>query len=110
MTINNLHNEFESITLDPLNRSSVTPIKTLPSQEAIPVSPDSDSSVSSDESPAFVRSNTASSTDFPSTMNREVVVSEHKRAEMEGRHAEEPLLKENPGRFVLFPIKEPEVS
>ena len=38
------------------------------------------------------------------------MVSEHKKAEMEGRHDEEPLLKENPGRFVLFPIKEPEVS
>lgn len=103
MTINTLLNEFENITLDPLNRSAITPVKTLPSTTVHPISPD-DSSVSSTDSPAFSRSNSSSSN------VRTVVVSEHKKAEMEGRHAEEPLLKENPGRFVLFPIKEPEVS
>ena len=35
------------------------------------------------------------------------MVNEHKKAEMEGRHDEEPLSKENPGRFAFFPIKEP---
>lgn len=39
-----------------------------------------------------------------------IVITEHKRAELEGRHAEEPLLKENPNRFVLFPIQDAEVS
>lgn len=43
-------------------------------------------------------------------LGEKIVMSDHRRAESEGRHAEEPLLKENPGRFVLFPIKEPEVS
>ena len=38
-----------------------------------------------------------------------IVVSDHKRAELEGRHAEEPLLRENPNRFVLFPIQDPEI-
>jgi ribonucleoside-diphosphate reductase subunit M2 len=39
----------------------------------------------------------------------EVVISEHKQAELDGRHLEEPLLKENPGRFVLFPIQDADV-
>ncbi len=39
-----------------------------------------------------------------------IVITEHKRAELEGHHAEEPLLKENPNRFVLFPIQDAEVS
>ena len=39
-----------------------------------------------------------------------IVITEHKRAELEGRHTEEPLLKENPNRFVLFPIQDTEVS
>eukprot|EP00559_Dactyliosolen_fragilissimus_P008296 CAMPEP_0184858790 /NCGR_PEP_ID=MMETSP0580-20130426/3836_1 /TAXON_ID=1118495 /ORGANISM="Dactyliosolen fragilissimus" /LENGTH=410 /DNA_ID=CAMNT_0027355097 /DNA_START=62 /DNA_END=1294 /DNA_ORIENTATION=- len=34
---------------------------------------------------------------------------EHKILEMEGKHLPEPLLKENPGRFVLFPIQDAEV-
>jgi len=38
-----------------------------------------------------------------------IVITEHKRAELEGRHAEEPLLKENPNRFVLFPIQDAEI-
>ena len=42
--------------------------------------------------------------------DKNVAMSDHKRAEVEGRHAEEPFLRDNPGRFVLFPIKEPEVS
>lgn len=35
--------------------------------------------------------------------------SEHKIAENEGRHAIEPLLKENPNRFVLFPIQDNDI-
>lgn len=40
---------------------------------------------------------------------RKIVVTEHKRAEMEGRHVPEPLLRENPNRFVIFPIQDKEV-
>lgn len=36
-------------------------------------------------------------------------MTDHKRAEVEGRHFEEPLLKENPGRFVLFPIQHKDI-
>jgi hypothetical protein len=35
---------------------------------------------------------------------------DHKRAEEAGLHQDEPLLKENPHRFVLFPIQDNEVS
>lgn len=35
---------------------------------------------------------------------------DHKLAEERGELAEEPLLKENPHRFVLFPIQDDEVS
>ena len=39
-----------------------------------------------------------------------VTITEHKRLEIEGKFASEPLLRENPGRFVLFPIQFPQVS
>jgi ribonucleoside-diphosphate reductase subunit M2 len=35
--------------------------------------------------------------------------SKHKIAEKEGRLAIEPLLKENPHRFVLFPIQHADI-
>lgn len=37
-------------------------------------------------------------------------VSEHKKLEMEGKLQEEPMTVENPGRFVIFPIKHDDVS
>lgn len=43
------------------------------------------------------------------TRTRTVVVTEHRKLELEGKHLPEPLLAENPGRFVLFPIQNPEV-
>ncbi|KAL7543906.1 hypothetical protein ACHAWF_007481 [Thalassiosira exigua] len=45
----------------------------------------------------------------PSSPQQEAPVSDHKLDELMGRHEEEPLLKENPGRFVLFPIQDPEI-
>lgn len=39
-----------------------------------------------------------------------VAKTEHKLAEERGDLTEEPLLKENPRRFVLFPIQDDEVS
>ena len=40
----------------------------------------------------------------------EPVMSEHKRKEMNGELLPEPLLMEDKTRFVLFPIKQPDVS
>jgi hypothetical protein len=39
-----------------------------------------------------------------------IVKSDHKRAEEAGFHKPEPLLVENPNRFVLFPIQDNDVS
>lgn len=39
-----------------------------------------------------------------------IAPSVHKVAENDGRHAIEPLLKDNPNRFVLFPIQDNDVS
>ena len=43
------------------------------------------------------------------TLTRSVVVTEHRKLELEGKLLPEPLLVENSGRFVLFPIQNPEV-
>lgn len=45
-----------------------------------------------------------------STVIKRIGKSDHKIEEENGLHAEEPLLKENPHRFVLFPIEDNEVS
>ena len=42
-------------------------------------------------------------------IGNKIVMSDHKRAETEGQFQEEPLLKDNPGRFVLFPIQDADV-
>mgnify|MGYP005850250403 CR=1 FL=1 len=44
-----------------------------------------------------------------STVIKRIGKSDHKIAEEQGLHAEEPLLKENPHRFVLFPIEDNEI-
>ena len=60
----------------------------------------SDSSASSDSDDAHVE-----------TQELKVsYVSDHKREELAGEHFPEPLLQENPGRFVLFPIQHTDVS
>jgi ribonucleoside-diphosphate reductase subunit M2 len=37
------------------------------------------------------------------------LMSAHKKAELAGHYVPEPLLMENPNRFVLFPIQDNEV-
>ncbi len=84
-----------------------TPVKILGNVKSLVVSPESpesyDFSVSSDASSV--------SSDEITPFHREVAsISDHKLDELAGRHAVEPLLKENPNRFVLFPIEDNEVS
>lgn len=55
-------------------------------------------------------SSTGSDSEEFSTDIKKILKSEHKRAEEAGEHFPEPLLVENPGRFVLFPIEDNEVS
>jgi hypothetical protein len=116
MTVpNTLLNEFPPVDMDFL-KSRTTPGKKLgdgkdrcdavvsPSSSSVgpSVSASSNSSVSFDlDEPLFPSS---SSTD-------EIVrISDHKVAERDGLHVVEPLLRENPNRFVLFPIQDNDVS
>ena len=104
MTVDTLCNEFNIIQLDENNRlnSQRTPVKSV--KEFRPISPTDDDSVvssSSSVSTAVVPS--------ASTRSDPVPISEHKRAELNGEHADEPLLMDNPNRFVLFPIQDNEV-
>ena len=110
MTIDNLTSGFNLIHLDESNRlmtAEKTPVKILGNVKSLVVSPESpesyDFSVSSDAS-------SASSDEITSFHREEPSISEHKLDELAGRHAVEPLLKENPNRFVLFPIEDNEVS
>jgi len=98
--------------LDESNRlmtERITPTKTVDVKEIAPVSPESsDSSVSGESSAS---SDDGLSPISPRSFQREdQPISDHKRAEEAGLHAEEPLLKENPKRFVLFPIEDNDVS
>lgn len=111
--------DFERITLDERNHASSTlpktPTKTI--EPYAPVSPYSDNSpftpsrsVVTPLSPVRARLQRRDDSFEFGDVGNKIVVSEHKRAEIEGRFKEEPLLKDNPGRFVLFPIQDNEVS
>ena len=127
MTIIDITNEFDTIVrLDETNHlkeTPKTPTRKYKSSSYAPVSPYSEDDVedSSDESYGLpsLPIISSSSKGMPSpqrvggqqvVQKRKVVVSEHKKAELSGRFLEEPLLKENPSRFVLFPIEDNEVS
>ena len=104
MTIEIITNEFASVVLDNSNRQeapkSPTKDKLYTSSSYAPVSPYSDD----DGSPVKSLIKGASPNlpiDLPA---KQTLISEHKKAENAGRFLEEPLLKENPNRFVLFPI------
>jgi len=100
MTVDTISNELDIFRLHHHNR---TPTKTL--EKASPISSESSSDLS-------ISSSTSVSDIAPSSSFQPagVKVSEHKLAEIRGDHAEEPLLKDNPNRFVLFPIEDNEVS
>ena len=72
---------------------------------ATPVTPDG-SFTSSSASSVISSSDETVSTNTASM----VLMTEHRRQEVEGKHLSEPLLMENPGRFVLFPIQHHDVS
>ena len=109
MTAETLSNEFNiTLNLDETNRmnnsANKTPAKSLvTSDKAAVVSPEPVDSPSVSSEPSVDSLDEANN-------NKQVQVSKHKLDELAGRHLEEPLLKENPGRFVLFPIQDNEVS
>ena len=112
-----IETSIESIVIDERNHVTSSAYDTTTKKRTPYVNPDvdspSDSSFASSMSTSCVsslsRSRRSRSDSFDDGVGPRIVISEHKHAELEGRHAEEPLLRENPGRFVLFPIKEPEV-
>jgi len=108
MTIEIITNEFASVVLDNSNRQeapkSPTKDKLYTSSSYAPVSPYSDD----DGSPVKSLIKGTPSLSLPD-LPKQTSISEHKRAENAGRFLEEPLLKENPNRFVLFPIEDNEV-
>mmetsp|Transcript_17795 Transcript_17795/g.25756 ORF Transcript_17795/g.25756 Transcript_17795/m.25756 type:complete len:330 (+) Transcript_17795:141-1130(+) len=65
----------------------------------------SGSSASGDES----QDSPETCVDLVKKRTKNVAMTDHRRAELEGRHKPEPLLVENPGRFVLFPIQDKEI-
>ena len=71
-------------------------------QSFVTVSPDN-SSISSNSSEGSLEDEES----FKS--ESKPVITDHKLAELAGKHLPEPLLMENPGRFVLFPIQDNEV-
>ena len=87
-----------------------TPLKT----NIIEVStPETDLDVSGDNSSSDSVSDSCDSNEFEIAelelkMNQ-VAITEHRKLELGGKLKPEPLLVDNPGRFVLFPIQNPEV-
>ncbi len=86
-------------------------------EEAQLSTPDTDLDNSSQSSSCSISTDSESSNNLENgfvNLNLEekmdkVVMTDHRRLEVEGKLAPEPLLAENPGRFVLFPIQNPEV-
>lgn len=70
---------------------------------AVAVSPDSSPSLSSGSS-------TGDLSEDDSTDVKKITKTDHRLLEESGDHYPEPLLIENPGRFVLFPIEDNDVS
>jgi hypothetical protein len=69
----------------------------------------SSSEVSSSSSYSFSDSST-SCDDVEVVAEKASNISDHKREQLEGKHLPEPLLEDNAGRFVLFPIQHKDVS
>lgn len=88
------------------NNTLITNIKSTPprpiNKTVVQVSPESLRSLSSTDS-----SSEEGSDDLSSEVK--ILKTEHKQAEESGRHLPEPLLVENPNRFVLFPIQDNEI-
>lgn len=80
----------------PLQQLKSTPPKDV---EYVPVTPEK--TLSEDD----YTSDTDSSSQDSSEFDKILVASKHKQEELAGMHDSDPLLAENPGRFVLFPLK-----
>ncbi len=52
---------------------------------------------------------TSSDSEFTNPVANKRITTEHRRLEIEGKLTPEPLLTDNPARYVLFPIQNPDV-
>jgi len=110
MTADSINTAFTDFVLDERHRSEgQTPTKATKAPPAS-VSPDPASPARGfSRSSASLDSECASVDPSALPACTAVTASEHKREELAGRHAEEPLLKENPHRYVLFPIQDADI-
>jgi hypothetical protein len=83
------------------NAADMTPPKGVTQQPAL---------ISPSPSSHSISSNSSSGDISEDDYVKKIAKTEHRIAELEGRHLPEPLLTENPGRFVLFPIQDNDVS
>ena len=83
-------------------------LKTSPPSdvECVSVTPEKMSDSHSDDYTSDTDSSSQDSAEFDKVM----VASKDKQAELAGMHDPDPLLIENPKRFVLFPLKHNDVS
>jgi len=106
-------NHLESTHPSNTQQSFTTPVKSIP--EILDTrTPDTvvNSSFSSCNDSASSGSVSSSDTNELDNINDKVKslsISDHKRLELEGKHLPEPLLAENAGRFVLFPIQHKDI-
>lgn len=104
------HDECDSshtITEGVKKMNMVTPEKQLLSPLR-PVSPSDCSSSSSVGSTSSSSMDTQSNRDAANN-ETQIVITDHKRAELSGQHLPEPILTVHPNRFVLFPIQHQDV-
>jgi len=104
--IPSISHDFDRLNLTEGKSAHVTPTKSFHNDTHV-VSP---SSFSSDDS-ISIRSEDSSLEDDspPKVIHKKITVSAHKQLELDGKHLPEPILMDNPGRFVLFPIQNQEV-
>jgi hypothetical protein len=97
------HFHIESSAASSKSGPIVSSVPSTPPGLVASVSPDT--SLDDDQSSASLSDDDLSSTD-----GKEIIMSDHKKLELAGKHKPEPLLTENPNRFVLFPIQDDDVS
>ena len=95
-------------------RAMDTPVKPIPEANNV-ITPETmmGTSFSSGNDTSSSESVSTSDTDELENVQsnlKTLSISDHKRLELEGKHKPEPMLDENAGRFVLFPIQHPDVS
>lgn len=95
-----------------VNHKFETPFKTNEREISTPSTTDVSESLDTSSSDSISDSSESFDNEIGDLEQKisKVTITEHRRLELEGKLKPEPLLVENPGRFVLFPIQNHEVS